>query len=130
MILKSLYIVAFIAITITLFIAYQDRNLAVLTSIQIPVKVKAVSFPNSAQPGMKYGELIWRGGLSVTSSHQRFGGLSGLEISSDGKNMLAVTDKGLWFKARLGYDQDGGLLSLSHGFLSSINGTKGNALTR
>ena len=53
-----------------------------------------------------------------------------MEISPDGKTMLAITDKGLWFKGRLGYDQSGNLLSLSHGMLSTLNGTKGSALTR
>ncbi|WP_419904031.1 esterase-like activity of phytase family protein [Kiloniella sp.] len=130
MIFRTLYITAFIAAAITVFIAYQDRNLAVLHSVQIPITVEAVSFSNTSQSNMKHGALIWRGGLKVKSTHQRFGGLSGLEISPDGKTMLAVTDKGLWFKGRLGYGLGGDLLSLSRGLLSSLKGTKGTALTR
>ncbi len=130
MTLRTLYIAAIISAMITVFISYQDRNLAVLHSAQIPLTVEAVSFSNTSQPKMKYGDLIWRGGLRVSSTHQRFGGLSGLEISPDGKTMLAVTDKGLWFKGRLGYDQGGDLLSLSRGLLSSLTGIEGTALTR
>ncbi|MFD2206929.1 esterase-like activity of phytase family protein [Kiloniella antarctica] len=130
MIFRALYITAFIAGLITIFIAYQDRNFSVLQTVQIPLTIEAVSFSKTNESKTKHGNLIWRGGLKISSPHQRFGGLSGLEISPDGKDVLAITDKGLWFKGRLGYDQDGDLLSLSHGQLSSLKGTGGTALTR
>ncbi len=49
------------------------------------------------------GALIWRGGLEIVSPDKRFGGLSGLHISADGMQLLAVSDRGHWFSARLRY---------------------------
>ena len=130
MIIRTLYAIAFITVSITGYIAFQDRNLRVIQTVQIPIDAEAVRLPFADEAHPVQGELLWRGGIKVSSSHQRFGGLSGLEISPDGRSLLAVTDKGLWFKGRLSYDKDGNLLSMSQGVLSSLNGSEGQALTR
>jgi hypothetical protein len=57
----------------------------------------------------RFGRLEWRGGFEITSSDDRFGGLSGLVLSEDGRRMVAVSDLGWWFEARLGYV--GGMLT-------------------
>ena len=48
----------------------------------------------------RFGELIFRGGLVLTGNHPRFGGLSGLWRSPDGRDLVAVTDNGFWLTAR------------------------------
>ena len=50
-----------------------------------------------------FGRLRFRGGLVLSSSDRAFGGLSGIEISPDGRHLLAVSDAGAWFRARLNY---------------------------
>ncbi|MBC6936400.1 MAG: hypothetical protein DWB42_11235, partial [Chloroflexi bacterium] len=40
----------------------------------------------------------------LRSEDKRFGGLSGLQISSDGQTMLAISDRGYWVGATLDYD--------------------------
>jgi hypothetical protein len=50
-----------------------------------------------------FGGLTWRGGVSITSSDWRFGGLSALHVSPDGRELVAVTDRGNWVTAALGY---------------------------
>lgn len=54
----------------------------------------------------RVGHLTYLGGLQVRSEDKRFGGLSGLQISSDGQTMLAISDRGYWVGATLDYDGD------------------------
>lgn len=49
------------------------------------------------------GALDYRGGLAIKSEDPHFGGLSGLLITSDGAEFLAVSDKGYWVKGTLLY---------------------------
>jgi hypothetical protein len=59
-----------------------------------------------ARPG-RLGRLTLLAALELRSDHPGFGGLSGIEISTDGKRMLAVSDRGSWLEARLGLDTRG-----------------------
>ena len=71
-----------------------------------PVTVTATplsGFGNFGGDG-SYGPLAWRGGLELFSSEEKFGGLSGLALSDDCKNLVAVSDAGRWFRATLSYD--------------------------
>jgi hypothetical protein len=52
------------------------------------------------------GKLAWRGGLVLTSNSPQFGGWSGLLLSDDGKNLVAISDAGTWMTADLAYDGD------------------------
>jgi hypothetical protein len=53
----------------------------------------------------QFGNLIFRGGLELSSSHKQFGGLSGIRVSDNG-NFLAVTDKADWIRGRIVYRDD------------------------
>ena len=59
------------------------------------------------------GTLIYRGGFELVSSDSRFGGFSGVAITSDGATLVAISDRGWWFQATLGYDQYGNLDSVN-----------------
>lgn len=59
------------------------------------------------------GALSYRGGLVLTSQDRRFGGLSGMSVSPDGAELLAISDEGYWLKARLTYDARGFLAGLA-----------------
>lgn len=76
----------------------QEEALSVRTQ---PVK----SFTMFSQL-VTFGGLEWRGGIELASDDERFGGLSSLELSADGTGLLAVSDRGFWFKADLTYTDD------------------------
>lgn len=75
------------------------------------------------------GALRFRGGLDLHANDPRFGGLSGLDISPDGRRLTAVTDRGTWFTGRLTYDDDGRLDGISDTALQPVIGTDGRPLT-
>ncbi|HEX8900843.1 esterase-like activity of phytase family protein [Vitreimonas sp.] len=59
------------------------------------------------------GHLRFRGGLHLQSPpNDSFGGLSGLEVLEDGR-LIAITDDGRWFEARLMLDEAGALTGLA-----------------
>ena len=66
-----------------------------------------------------FGGLEWRGGIELASEDERFGGLSSLELSQDGTGLLAVSDRGFWFKADLAYT-DGHLSGLDNAVMAPI----------
>lgn len=74
------------------------------------------------------GALEYRGGLELVSPDPRFGGLSGLVISADGKRLLAVSDRGWWFAARLIHDADGRLVAIADGEIEAMRGAGGTPL--
>lgn len=80
--------------------------------------------PISVKPGVWFeateGALVFRGGFELRSRDPRFGGLSGLTISGDGVELVAISDRGWWFKALLVYGTDGDLISLNSAELSPI----------
>lgn len=68
------------------------------------------------------GGLEYRGGLVLTSNDDRFGGLSGLEVSAAGSRVLALSDSGRWVEFGLVYDADGRLTGISPGAITSLHG--------
>jgi hypothetical protein len=61
------------------------------------------------------GRLRFRGGLHLSAEdHTQFGGLSGFEVLDDGR-MIAVSDFGEWFEARLVLDESGALIGVADG---------------
>jgi hypothetical protein len=61
------------------------------------------------------GQLRFRGGLHLQGAQEGvFGGLSGLEVLEDGR-VVAITDDGRWFEARLNLDETGSLIGLAGG---------------
>jgi hypothetical protein len=72
------------------------------------------------------GKLAWRGGLQISSSDPRFGGLSALHVSGDGRRLIALSDKGRWITARLRYDSDGHLDGIGDAEIGPLMGPDGN----
>ncbi len=74
----------------------------------LEIRAEPVSFPEQ-----QIGRLRFRGGLHLAGpTHQAFGGLSGLEVLDDGR-IVAVSDDGEWFEARLVLDREGQLVGLA-----------------
>lgn len=76
----------------------------------------------------RIGKLRFRGGLQLTSPDERFGGLSALGLSADGKRMVAISDMGVRFAARPIYDTKGNLANVTGWDLAPLTGPDGTAL--
>lgn len=61
------------------------------------------SFTKTGSAGAPQGPLVWRGGLVLSAQTDKFGGYSGLIVSADGRDLLAISDAGGWLKARIDY---------------------------
>lgn len=76
------------------------------------------------------GKLQYLGGLEISSSEARFGGLSALWVSPDGGRLVALSDHGHWFRARLVYDEDGRLAGIVEGEIGALVDPHGRPLDR
>jgi hypothetical protein len=110
------WLAALVFLLIALPAGAQEGTLTVRTT---PVK----SF-NLFSQLVTFGGLEWRGGIELASDDERFGGLSSLELTEDGSDLLAVSDRGFWFKADLIYT-DGHLSGLGNAVMASILGPDG-----
>jgi hypothetical protein len=50
-----------------------------------------------------FGGLEFRGGIELTSSDRRFGGISAMRVTADGQRFVAVSDRGRWLRGRIRY---------------------------
>jgi hypothetical protein len=82
------------------------------------------------EPGERIGELIWRGGLNLTSTDDRFGGLSGLAFIDDSGNLVMVTDRGHFVSGQLLHDEAGAPQALTAIAISAIQNSSGADLPR
>jgi hypothetical protein len=70
----------------------------------ISVHVRALAgFDKTNESRRRFGKLVWRGGVVMTSPAKVFGGWSGLTMSPDGKSVFAVSDGGTWMRAQILY---------------------------
>lgn len=76
--------------------------------------VHARSIPlHTEQPdAVEVGRLRFEAGYALSSSDERFGGFSGLWIADDGERMIAASDRGHLWTARLDHDDAGRLVGL------------------
>jgi hypothetical protein len=68
----------------------------------------------------RVGQLIFRGGVSLTANDARFGGWSDLDVSEDGTRLTAISDRGFWFDATIEHDEKGGVAQLTDGRLGYL----------
>lgn len=87
-----------------------------------------VLFPDD--PGRRgLGALDYAGGLILTGGGEDFGGWSAMEISEDGRRLLAISDSATWMTADLAYGPSGDLSGLSRASLTAMRDEAGGALT-
>ncbi|HEY8594646.1 MAG TPA: esterase-like activity of phytase family protein [Devosiaceae bacterium] len=79
-------------------------------------------------PGERVGELIWRGGLHLTSPDSRFGGLSGITFTSAGNRLAMVSDRGNFVSGRLVYDKAGQPIDFTDMTIAPIENSGGKEL--
>ncbi|MCZ6449845.1 MAG: esterase-like activity of phytase family protein, partial [Deltaproteobacteria bacterium] len=81
-------------------------------------------------PGRKFfGDLTFLSGFELTSGDSRFGGLSGLELSTDGSLLYAVSDHGYWLTARLHHNPQGRLTGLDQWKIAPLLAPDGSSLS-
>lgn len=95
-----------------------------------PLTVETTRVPLDPQDTSRLldGALEYRGGIRLTSPDKRFGGLSGLRISSTGKRFVAVSDTGWWLVGTLVYGKNGWLRDVRDTEIRSMTGTDGKPL--
>jgi hypothetical protein len=76
------------------------------------VHVRPVDLGEEQGGVSEVGRLRFEAGFALTSSDERFGGLSGLWLAQDGEALLAVSDGGTLWRAGLRHDADGRLVEL------------------
>jgi hypothetical protein len=99
---------------------------------RIPVTVSArpiTAFEPRSPEKTRFGKLSFRSGLVLSGNNSRFGGFSGLWRGSNGLDLVAVTDNGLWLKAKVA-SRDGRLAGLAQAELAPILGSSGRPLQR
>jgi hypothetical protein len=74
--------------------------------------------------GTRFGQLEWRGGLVLSADTEKFGGYSGVLLSPDGRDLIAVSDAGGWLSARIEYkgSRPVGLTDASLGAIMAVDG--------
>jgi hypothetical protein len=96
---------------------------------EIDIRTFQVILSHEEPDRRQVGALRFRGGLDLHSKDDRFGGLSGLDISPDGRRLIAITDRGTWFTGRLIYDSTGQLSGISETNMQPAIGANGSPLT-
>ena len=102
-----------------------DRAPAGTAPLAITTKPIA-SFSNFTST-TEFGAFTWRGGLTLSSPAENFGGLSGLMVGNNCQDLLAISDRGNWFTAKLSYTDDK-LSGLSAPRLERMRDAKGKPL--
>jgi hypothetical protein len=108
--------------------------LALLASPALAVDVSVTSAQVSRFKGVgldePVGKLIFRGGLTLQSQDDMFGGLSSITTTGPNQNVAFVSDRGQFASGRLAYDQDDRLLSLIGVIMEPMQNSKGAPLPR
>jgi hypothetical protein len=108
--------------------------LALLASPALAVDVSVTSAQVSRFNGVgldePVGKLIFRGGLTLQSQDDMFGGLSSITTTGPNQNVAFVSDRGQFASGRLAYDQDDRLLSLIGVIMEPMQNSKGAPLPR
>ena len=92
----------------------------------IEVRAAPVALRLDGGPDARAGRLLYRGGLALTSTDTRFGGLSGLRVDDD--RMIAISDHGYRIEIGLRHDQDHRLSGIRDVTLKELRGPKGASL--
>ncbi len=99
------------------------------TAAPLIVKVNPIEL-DLEKPGRKFfGDLTFLSGFELTSGDSRFGGLSGLELSTDGNLLYAVSDHGYSLSARLHHNPQGRLTGLDQWKIAPLLAPDGSSLS-
>ncbi len=72
----------------------------------VRVEARPLVLDHANQDRKRFGKLTYLGGLVLRSSAGAFGGYSGLAVSADGSELLAISDRTSWLRMR--HEERGG----------------------
>jgi hypothetical protein len=94
----------------------------------VQVRVAPIAGFDTQHPEeVRFGPLQFVGGLQIDSPDRRFGGLSGIETSADGRQVMMVSDVGDLFTGTIDY-RDGVPIGLSDVSVRRLVGESGEKL--
>ncbi|MEO5335952.1 MAG: esterase-like activity of phytase family protein [Magnetospirillum sp. WYHS-4] len=101
-----------------------------LPALAEPIAVDAEAIPlDPRDPAVTtVGALHYRGGLVLRAPGRKFGGLSDLTVSLDGRDLTAISDAGRRLSLGLRYDVTGRLTGIGEADLSPLPGLDGRPL--
>jgi hypothetical protein len=87
-----------------------------------PLRVEAepVALKGDDDRITRVGGLGYLGGLKLSSPDNRFGGLSGLAVSPDGRTLHAVTDRGDWIRLEPILEPNGRLVGIKRATIGRL----------
>jgi hypothetical protein len=95
---------------------------------EIAVRSVALELRAGRPEEIETGRLVYRGGVAISADDERFGGLSALRVSADGKRFAAVTDLGDWVTGGLVYAGNGSLTGVADVRLGDLLDKDGKTL--
>lgn len=99
-------------------------------AVDVTVTAAQVNRFKGAALDQPVDKLIFRGGLTLQSQDDLFGGLSSITTTGPEQNIAFVTDRGQFVSGKLAYDQDDRLLSIIGVTMDPIRNSKGEPLPR
>ena len=93
----------------------------------ISLSARPVALDPTDRAVQNAGRLHYLGGLDLRSDEPAFGGLSGLDVTADGR-LTAVTDRGHWFTARIVRNRTGRLVDLADAALGPLLDPQGRPI--
>jgi hypothetical protein len=117
---------AFLALAFILSLGFVAAAFAAETLPDaVALTAKPIPLSSADLKESRVGQLLYRGGLEITSPDARFGGWSGLVVSADGAHLLSQSDEGHWLRAHLVYDKSGRLAGIDGGQLADMQDLDG-----
>ena len=104
------------------------RGLVNTPPTTIDVRAQPITAFDPHNPAQqRFGQLEFRGGLTLKSSYPEFGGLSAIRMARDGAHFISLSDHGRWFQGRVTY-QGQRPIGIADAVMAPILGPDGVAL--
>ena len=105
--------IAALATALFLFFLVSCSCSSVKTSVHTEVEAIPIELDPDNPALRQIGSLTLVSAYELKSTDPRFGGLSGLALSADGRMLYAVSDRGYWLSAHMHHNAEGQLTALS-----------------
>ncbi|MBS0235406.1 MAG: esterase-like activity of phytase family protein [Proteobacteria bacterium] len=96
----------FLGVGVGVAVADAKPDISNLKTASIIVEAQPVTSFARTGPERRLGKLRFVGGLVLKSPSPYFGGWSGLLLDDDAKQLIALSDTGVWMEGTLTYDGD------------------------
>jgi hypothetical protein len=126
---RGLHLIAVVAALLAGWAVLEPAGRAAEAHATLAVEATPVPLDPVDPSRERLGPLEYRGGLWLRADDPRFGGFSDLRVSADGSELVAVSDCGSGFTARLLYDAAGRLAGLDQARLVALTDESGKPLS-